>query len=284
MASEKFNQQLMRFFDCSSGAFSTVTDRESRVDSQITVTGPELEIMNRQFSVIETGNVKDIFASGRNPEKEFRLYPTGKVVSLNLVKPKPEKNETRLYLRTDVFRPETDMIWFVFLRKSEIWIGAMSESAFSSAQQGKSYTGTKPALIDPDDLSFQDSLHYSLTDEVYQTIIQRIKRDPNIAKQALEESGYACEVTPALSTFISKSTNRPYLEVHHLVPISLQPEFELKLDTKENLAVLNPLTHRSLHHGKIEDIATHISGMAKRRMAFLEKLKLSTDDLMEMYA
>lgn len=284
MSAEIFNANLNRFFECGSGAYSDVTDRESRVDSQITVTGPEAVIMERQFPAIETGSVTAVKESGRNPEKEFRLFPTGRTVRLNLVRPKPEKSELRLYLRTGVFRPEPGLIWFVFVRGKETWIGALGESEFTALEEGKNTSSAKPALLDPDDLSYQDAVQYDADDDNYTVLVSKIRRDPAVAKRALSESGYRCELTPGLPVFISRATGKPYLEVHHFVPLSLQPQFELKLDIAENLSILNPLTHRQLHHGKIGDIAPYISGMSGRRAAFLESLNLTENDLMEFYS
>ncbi len=75
---------------------------------------------------ILVGNV----ASNRTlARKEFRLYPKGDRISLNLVYPKPEKSELRLYLSKSAgFKPNPGEVWFLFLRKNEVWIGAMKES------------------------------------------------------------------------------------------------------------------------------------------------------------
>lgn len=284
MTPGKFTKNLKKFFDCSDGAYSVVTDRESRVDSQITVTSFEAAIMEMQFPEIETGSVSQVENAGRDPQKKFRLYPTGREIALNMVRPKGDKNELRLYLRTDEFRPAPHLIWFVFSRDRETWIGALSESEFSAIKDGNSIIGTKPVLIDADDQIFQDAVYYDSDEEAYEALVKKIRRDPAIAKMALSDSGHRCEVTPELPTFVSRATGKPYLEVHHFVPMGLQSQFELKLDTAENLAVLHPLTHRSLHHGVIDDIAPHISAMAAKRAAFLENLNLSEQDLMEFYS
>jgi 5-methylcytosine-specific restriction enzyme A len=84
------NQKLK--FNAKIGSYSIVTARE-HLDSQITAT-----------ENIHIGNV----ASGQfKALKPFRLYPDGNEINLNLVFPKPNKTELRLYLSLKAgFKPE----------------------------------------------------------------------------------------------------------------------------------------------------------------------------------
>jgi hypothetical protein len=78
-------------------------------------------------------------------------------------------------------------------------------------------------------------------------------RDRTIVETALKNAEYKCEIGPNCSTFISNATDKPYLEGHHLIPLSKQNEVEFKersLDILENVVVLCPSCHRHLHHGK----------------------------------
>ena len=61
--------------------------------------------------------------------KRFRLYPNGEYVGLNLVYPKPEKSELRLYIaKRRGFMPAKGQVWFLFVDKHDnLWIGAMDE-------------------------------------------------------------------------------------------------------------------------------------------------------------
>lgn len=45
-------------------------------------------------------------------------------------------------------------------------------------------------------------------------------RDPVVAANALCNADYKCEICESHETFIRKSTNKPYTEPHHLVPMS----------------------------------------------------------------
>ena len=89
------------------GAYSPVTDREI-YDSQITATDTEAKLLVEYFKRtgegIYVGNVNSNRDAAR---KQFRLFPSGDRISLNLVYPKPNKTELRLYLSSRAgFMPE----------------------------------------------------------------------------------------------------------------------------------------------------------------------------------
>lgn len=111
-----FQQIHKNSFNCSIGAFSNVTERDN-YDSQVTITKNEKEIILNYFgeSNIHRGN------KSSNPElalKEFILYPRMDTISLNLVFPKKDKNELRLYLSEEKnFKPKSNDIWFVYLNQ-----------------------------------------------------------------------------------------------------------------------------------------------------------------------
>jgi 5-methylcytosine-specific restriction enzyme A len=97
------NQKLK--FNAKIGSYSIVTARE-HLDSQITATDSEANLLLNFFGRenIHIGNV----ASGQfKALKPFRLYPDGNEINLNLVFPKPNKTELRLYLSLKAgFKPE----------------------------------------------------------------------------------------------------------------------------------------------------------------------------------
>ena len=72
-------------------------------------------------------------------------------------------------------------------------------------------------------------------------------RNPKIGKLALRNAEYKCEIDNSHKTFTSKFTFQPYLEVHHLVPMEKQDQFEYSLDVPENVIALCPNCHRKVH-------------------------------------
>jgi len=79
----------------------------------------------------------------------------------------------------------------------------------------------------------------------------RWTRTPEIARQVCEEKSYVCEVG-AHPTFVSRASNKPYVEAHHLIPVGYQDEFKYSLDVPENILILCPLCHRVFHHSQPE--------------------------------
>lgn len=111
------------FFSSHTGAYSILTAREFD-DSQLTLTDDEFQLANYFFGGrIHSGPVR------LDPDgalKEFRLYPTGKQIGLNLIYPKPEREELRLYLsKRRGFKPRAGDIWFLFEREAELFLGSM---------------------------------------------------------------------------------------------------------------------------------------------------------------
>jgi len=125
------------FFNSISGSFSEVTDREN-YDSQITVTKGEKKIILDYFgkSTILQGNKT---SNPKKASKEFLLYPDMALVNLNLVFPKPNKTELRLYLSSDHgFKPKGGDIWFVYIDQSDkLVIGSMPKTEWSEIGIGE---------------------------------------------------------------------------------------------------------------------------------------------------
>ena len=133
----KFQKEHNQFFDAKSGAFSEVTGREN-IDSQITLDQDEKAIFTNFFgsSNIHHGRVAS------NPtlaSKEFLLYPTMNTIKLNLVFPKPNKAELRLYMNEEYgFKPSGDQVWFAYLNRSNrLVIGAMTAKEWKKISQNE---------------------------------------------------------------------------------------------------------------------------------------------------
>ncbi|MBB6262615.1 hypothetical protein FHS77_003197 [Paenochrobactrum gallinarii] len=110
--SKEFNEVQLNHFNAQEGAYSVVTERESKIDSQITITGKEKTIALEHFGEenIHKGRAKN---NKKLANKEFNLFPSGEVITLNIVFPKPMKNEVRIYLKKAKFKPKTGEIWFI---------------------------------------------------------------------------------------------------------------------------------------------------------------------------
>ncbi|MEI7455270.1 MAG: HNH endonuclease [Nitrosomonadales bacterium] len=257
------------------GTYSSVTDREYR-DSQLTLTDYEAELAVSYFGKnnINDGNVKsDPIGAAKN----FRLFPGGETVTLNLVFPKPKKNELRLYISKGAgFMPEAGSIWFMFLENSELWIGAMNESSWRS--------GSSNFKLDESDEYYQEAINDSDSIRITQLKARDIyRRDRNLALERMELSGFRCEFNNKHQLFISRFSKKPYLEAHHLIPLGLQSDFIKPLDTIHNLFCLCPYCHRAVHNAK-EPIARKILEHLAAKNRVLDDFSLTVPELFGLYA
>lgn len=92
-------------------------------------------------------------------------------------------------------------------------------------------------------------------------------RDPYIVRAALLRSLGKCEMPGCKTILFEKEASVPYLEVHHIQPLS-----EEGYDTLENAAALCPNCHREQHHGKLK---------AERRLQLREVIALKTAALLK---
>ena len=190
--------QLVRF-NAVAGAYSPITDREIE-DSQLTATDAETELLVSHFSKlgepIHVGNV-----TGNRPaaRKEFRLFPTGERIWLNLVYPKPLKPELRLYLsKQRKFFPDNGDIWFIFTNTAnELWIGLMPEKQWRSL-----------FVIEPEEDAPPVSTGLPTDGSVIPV------QDPALIKKRMELSKFRCEYDNAHRLFVARATGSRYVEVH----------------------------------------------------------------------
>ena len=72
------------------------------------------------------------------------------------------------------------------------------------------------------------------------------KRNPDVVAEALNRANGRCDRCNSEAPFIRASDNSPYLEVHHIKPLS-----EGGSDSLENVIALCPNCHRNLHFGQL---------------------------------
>ena len=269
-----YNQYLK--FETYIGAYSTVTEREY-YDSQITATDEEHEILVNYFGHLNI-NVGNVGSNPKKSKKEFLLYPTGKKIYLNLVFPKTNKPELRLYISSNAgFKPKGNSIWFIFIKKGSIWIGSLSEIEWRSANS--------TLIQDDDDFYYQENIFEN--DEIRSTqLAQRdiYLRDRKIALKRMELENYKCEYDPKHQLFIAKSNRKPFLEAHHLLPISLQKIYNKNLDRLDNLFCLCPFCHRAIHHSEVKFSKQILETLISKRPGVLKILKNSKEDIIRLYS
>lgn len=100
------------------------------------------------------------------------------------------------------------------------------------------------SLLD-DDLARQQRLINApkLPEKTYRVVVD-YNRNPDVVAETLKRANALCEQCGDNAPFIRKSDNTPYLEVHHVVPLSNGGE-----DSLSNTRALCPNCHRKIHFG-----------------------------------
>ena len=288
--------QLERF-SATDGSYSLVTNRELD-DSQITATDAETTLLRSYFlrrnETIHVGNVQ---SSHGTAAKEFKLFPTGEPVKLNLVYPKPEKSELRLYISKRAgFFPNQGDVWFLFVKREDdsLWIGSMPEkdwrrlNSIGKADDAEQLPEETIDDIDAQILAQQNEDSKTVPEErvAVETESKRevIVRRREIAVIRMQQSRYKCEYDASHSLFIAKATGCPYLEAHHIIPICFQKQLHgLKLDSLNNLCCLCPSCHRAIHHAEDDLVKSILNRVAEKR-DITRNFGLSAEDLYRLYA
>lgn len=113
-------------------------------------------------------------------------------------------------------------------------------------------------------------------------------RSAEIVASALAIANASCALSErnvAHISFPSAKTKKNYVEAHHLIPFSQQPNFTVSLDVEENIAVLCPNCHRMLHHGTQASKTSQLKSIFRSREAALiaRGIDISLDQLLKMY-
>ncbi|MEG2584288.1 MAG: HNH endonuclease [Oscillospiraceae bacterium] len=113
---------------------------------------------------------------------------------------------------------------------------------------------------------------------------EKYTTNPRIGKTALEHAVHKCEYDSSHQTFLNKFLV-PFMEPHHLIPMSAQMDFENNLDCIENIVSLCPNCHSGIHYG-CKDVRHKIllKAYEDRIDKLIEKgLSISFDDLLGKY-
>jgi 5-methylcytosine-specific restriction protein A len=99
------------------------------------------------------------------------------------------------------------------------------------------------------------------------------------ARCALEKPGYAH------ISFTSAKTKRNYVEAHHFVPFSQQPNFSFSLDVEENIVMLCPTCHRRFHYGTQAEKSGYLKSLFREKQNGLQLrgIDVSLDQILKMY-
>lgn len=114
---------------------------------------------------------------------------------------------------------------------------------------------------------------------------ERWPRDSKIAASSLNKANFLCEFDASHQTFISRKTGKPYMEAHHLIPMSKQGYFENSLDKMANVKCICPNCHRTIHYGNQEVRDIVLTALYDQSRIDLIKVGLSIEieELIHLY-
>lgn len=141
--------------------------------------------------------------------------------------------------------------------------------------------------LDWDDTKVDEELYKSARErgmEAGMVTQKYMSSNPQRKLKVMAEQGYKCEVDPTHKTFQDKN-GYPYMEIHHLIPLSAQDKFKKDLNVEANMVCVCPMCNRKLAHASedaVEDIVVPLYYSHK------EKLKeagfdISLRQLLEFY-
>lgn len=285
-ADQPFPDALLKFFGCEVGAFSPVTRTEAQ-DGQVTLTGIEKEIALKFFGEAELaqyrGNDDDLLAKGLDAGRRFRKFPEGNFVYPKLKYAKTSGTELRLYFNEDDFKVCRGNFWGIFVKNGDIWLCDFSPWWLEDITSGRTTSLDFSVPLEPENDDYQEIVNEGPPEKIASATLSW-KRNPKIAADAFAKNGYVCELRPDLETFLGRSTGKPFLEAHHLIPMKAQSAFRnVSLDCVENICVLSPFAHRKLHHASFDEIRSDLLSLAASRKDFFQRLEINEDFLFSAY-
>lgn len=119
---------------------------------------------------------------------------------------------------------------------------------------------------------------------VYQNGKASYQRDRKNSLIAIAKANYKCEIEGCKhELFIRAGNKHTYTEPHHLVPMSVQKEFDYSLDIPENIVSLCSSCHNQIHYG--EGAKELIKVLFKKRKELLLEcgIDIKLVDLLAVY-
>ena len=89
----------------------------------------------------------------------------------------------------------------------------------------------------------------------------RYRRSAALAELVRQRAGYVCTVVTNQCVMFPGSSGPPYVEVHHIIPMSIQATTDYNLDRVANMAAVCVVCHTKLHKGSrrvAEDILNRL--------------------------
>lgn len=131
-------------------------------------------------------------------------------------------------------------------------------------------------------MSYDEMFYNDENDEIKKrNNISKINRSVDIIKQTIAHSKQKCFLNENHTTFPTRALNN-FVEVHHIIPLSLQTSFTSPLDSTDNTIALCPTCHRKVHLSTDEEKAKSLEFIYNNKPS-LRSFISSKGDLLEIY-
>ncbi|MEQ9006855.1 MAG: HNH endonuclease signature motif containing protein [Ekhidna sp.] len=291
-----FNDKQLEYFQARQGAFSQVTIREASGDKAVTIDRDEKNVLSQKYPLDAFTRRGGAQPDGKPSRHVFNILNPRDLShnkkNLSVTYPKRQGNELRLYFNVDSgFYPTSDQVWFIFVREGEDvpFVGCMEVNSWENLFNDEDVRVRQFEIslsIDEDDDEFQKAVNSPKPPaESHDSTVTKYKRDIRVSKKALESAEYKCEFDPEHETFTSLATGMPYMELHHLVPISTQSKFDVSLDVESNIVALCPQCHREIHFGADDGKKEKIDRLLDHRGEAIHEagIEIEREDLYKIY-
>ncbi|SEG36374.1 HNH endonuclease [Eubacterium ruminantium] len=108
-------------------------------------------------------------------------------------------------------------------------------------------------------------------------------RDPQKKVNALKRARFRCEINPEHESFISRKTEMPYMETHHLIPLEYWRYFVNSLDVEANIVCLCSNCHNEIHYGKYANKLIEPLFIKRESELLRAGIDIELGDLIRMY-
>ena len=199
-------------------------------------------------------------------------------IRLNLVLRNPPRNELRLYFnQKEGLTAKAGQILEVLFRKGRAEIRVRDGGLKEKGPRLKDKARNR---ADSDDDEINSAL-YTQPKMRTQKARRVWARSGTVAMRCLECAGYRCQA--GYKSFTSARTGKSYLEIHHLILLSLQKRFLKNLDVLENVFALSPFAHRAIHFGDTKMVRTIIDKLLRVRPGLLDAFGITREMVYEIY-
>ncbi|MFP3668867.1 HNH endonuclease [Priestia sp. SIMBA_032] len=106
----------------------------------------------------------------------------------------------------------------------------------------------------------------------------RYSRNRMLSIEVTKRANYLCEFNAKHLHFISSTTQKNYVEAHHLIPLAFQKYFHNSLDVIENMVSLCVVCHKKIHHASnLKEKEEILSKLYDERVEGLKKRGIFID-------